>query len=131
MNLVNDATAPVSLAKPALRAACVRRRVIGVDIWAKCPLGSEQVVTNARSAATNTYLRLVDTVNETGLTGNIQNNTLAQLKLRFLARRDDVHVTDDAIWELLNELAGQIEWSKLVKLEEFDGVPAFAPLSPK
>jgi hypothetical protein len=54
-------------------------------------------------------------------------NELAELQLRFVARRDDVHLTDEAICELLDQLAGRIRWSQLVKLEEFDGVSVLEP----
>ena len=128
MNLVDEAITSVGLAKPTLQRECLRRRVIGVDMWAECPLGSEQAVAQARLGAMNTYLRLVAAVDEADSAGTDQGSNHAGMQLRFVAHRDDVHVTDEAICELLNQLADRLRWSKLVKLEEFDGVPAFAPL---
>ena len=128
MNLVDEAVTPIGLAKPAVWRECLRRRVIGVDMWAEYPLGSEQVVAQARLAATNTCLRLAAAFDGVDPKATTQGNNHVGMQLRFIARRDDVHVTDEAICELLNQLAGRMRWSGLVKLEEFDGVPAFAPL---
>ncbi|MHB8188664.1 MAG: hypothetical protein ACYDDU_21895 [Dermatophilaceae bacterium] len=41
MNVVDEAVTPIGSANPAARTAC-RRRAIGVDVWAECPLGEEQ-----------------------------------------------------------------------------------------
>jgi hypothetical protein len=76
----------------------------------------------------NTYLRLVAAFDGADSTGTGQGSNHAGMQLRFVVRRDDVHVTDEAICELLNQLAGRMQWSELVKLEEFDGAPAFSPL---
>lgn len=83
----------------------------------------------ARSAATATHLRLAAVLEEHRDEGTPEDgNEDGVLRLRFLARRDEVHVTDEAIWELLVRLPGRLRWSRLTKLEEFDGVPSFAPL---
>ena len=83
----------------------------------------------ARCAATATHLRLAAVLEECRDEGARDGGDEdGELRLRFLARRDDVHVTDEAIWELLCRLSGRLRWSRLAKLEEFDGVPSFAPL---
>lgn len=82
----------------------------------------------ARRAATATHLRLAAALEEPRGEEESRNDEHGELQLRFLARRDDVHVTDEAIWELLAQLPGRLWWSRLVKLEEFDGMPSFAPL---
>ena len=81
----------------------------------------------ARCAATATHLRLV-AVLERHRDEEASQDDDDVLRLRFLARRDDVHVTDEAIWELLARLPGGLRWSRLAKLEEFDGIPSVAPL---
>ncbi|MCL4313843.1 MAG: hypothetical protein M1131_06900 [Actinobacteria bacterium] len=107
---------------------CKRRRVVGVDIWVESPLDSEQVIYRAHEAASCTHLRLTAAFNGTETNGSARGNEFARLRLRFLARQDDVHLTDEAIFELMNRLSTQIRWSDLVKLEEFDGIPDFVPL---
>ncbi|MHB8191350.1 MAG: hypothetical protein ACYDHP_13215 [Ferrimicrobium sp.] len=102
----------------AMRMQCQRRRVIGFDVWAESPLGDERLVARARDGAIGTHLRLVAAVDEADV----------GVRLRFAARQDDVHVTDEAICELLSRLTSRLRWSELVKLEEFDGVPAFVSL---
>ncbi len=105
-----------------------RRRVIGVDVWAEYPLGDQHLTAQARAGAMGTHLFLVAAVtgSDSGVTRHGDGE--AALRLRFVARQDDVHLTDEAICELLARLALRLRWSKLAKLEEFDGVPAFAPL---
>ena len=111
------------------RPRCQRQRVVGVDLWVDCPSGWKQAVAVARCAATATHLRLAAVLEEHRYEGALDGgNEDGQLRLRFLARRDDVHVTDEAFWELLAQLPGEVRWSRLAKLEEFDGVPSFAPL---
>ncbi len=83
----------------------------------------------ARCAATATHLRLATVMEVHRDEGEPEgDNEDGVLRLRFLARRDDVHVTDEAIWELLVRLPGGLRWSRLAKLEEFDGIPNFVPL---
>ncbi len=106
-----------------------RQRVVGVDLWADCPSGGQQVIDMARCAATATHLRLATVMEVHRDEGEPEgDNEDGVLRLRFLARRDDVHVTDEAIWELLVRLPGGLRWSRLAKLEEFDGIPNFVPL---
>ncbi|MHB1516963.1 MAG: hypothetical protein ACYCVN_11905 [Acidimicrobiales bacterium] len=115
---------------PGRRANQVGRcwRVIGVDLWAECPAGADRAVAQGRSVAERTHLKLTAfSAPEAG--GAVAGDERARLWLRFVAREDDVYVTDEAICELLTGLAGRLRWSRLTKLEELDGAPAFAPLS--
>jgi len=122
--------APLSPTEPKAmpsQVECRRRRVVGVDMWIEAPLDSEQVVYQARAAAIYTHLRLAAVFNGIGR-GSARENEDARLRLRFLARQEDVHITDEAIFELVGRLSTRLRWSDLVKLEEFDGIPAFVPL---
>lgn len=127
MNAIDRATTPTDRTRPLGPRESVRRRVIGVDLWVECPSGREQVVSQARLAAMRTHLRLSEAWDKVGSENTARVNELAELQLRFVARRDDVHLTDEAICELLDQLAGRIRWSQLVKLEEFDGVSVLEP----
>ncbi len=110
------------------RAACRRRRVLGIDLWVERVRDEEQVVADARSAAMTTHLRLAAASVEELEEGAVRAGEWGDLRLRFLARRDDVHVTDEAICELLGRIPPRLRWVSLVKLEEFDGCPSFAAL---
>ena len=127
MTLIEENDALTNSKVPVGRTAH-RRRVIGIDVWAEYPLGDQHLIAQARSGAMGTHLFLAAavTASDSGVTTHGDGD--AELKLRFVARQDDVHVTDEAICELLERLALRLRWSKLTKLEEFDGVPAFAPL---
>ena len=50
------------------------------------------------------------------------------LRLRFVSRLDDVHLTDEAICELIACMPGNLRWVRLDKLEEIDGEAAFLAL---
>lgn len=109
-------------------ATCRRRRVLGVDLWAERPSGADQMLVEARSGANDTYFRLVAALEAEDSDGSAWESVRKEMRLRFVARQDDVHVTDEAICELLSRLSGKLRWSRLAKLEEFDGIPAFIPL---
>lgn len=125
MSLENDVTVS---GEPERRTTQVGRcwRVIGVDLWAECPAGGDRVVAQGRSVAERTHLKL--SAFSAPEAGAVAGDERARLWLRFVAREDDVYVTDEAICELLTGLAGRLRWSKLTKLEEIDGAPAFVPL---
>ena len=104
-----------------------RRRVAGVDLWTKCLEGADVVVEGLSSAA-GTHLRLSTFVtSDTG--GATRRDEVAELWLRFVTRRDDVHATGKAVSELLAKLPGRRRWAKLSELEEFGGVTAFVALA--
>ncbi len=112
------------------RLGFVRRRVVGMDVWVECPNGMNHAIDQARESTSGTHLRLVAALEGAGIRGASRSNEHAVLRLRFVARQDDSHITDEAVFELLARLPMQLHWSDLVKLEEFDGVPAYAPLPP-
>jgi hypothetical protein len=112
----------------SFRPESARRRVVGVDIWVECPSGTNHVIDQARKSAAGTHLRLTAALEGIGIRGMSRGNEHASLRLRFVTRQDDSHITDEAVFELLARLPGQLHWSDLVKLEEFDGIPAYAPL---
>ena len=120
----------IDVDRKPFRPESARRRVVGVDIWVECPSGSDHAIDQARKSAAGTHLRLVAALEGTGIRGISRSNEHAVLRLRFVARQDDSHITDEAVFELLARLPMQLHWSDLVKLEEFDGVPAYAPLPP-
>ena len=126
MTVVQQNTTSASPLDSSKQSEFHRRRVIGVDVLAEYPLGYKQLIDQARSGAMGTHLRLVAGIDETDVKDGSEGNEY--FRLRFLARRDDVHVTDDAIFELLAQLTVRLRWSELIKLEEFDGVPAFVAL---
>ena len=129
MRMMTDVGKSSSRPRTRARAGCRRQRVVGVDLWADYPSGWHEVVTTARCAAAATHLRLATVLEERSGDGELEDaNEDGVFRVRFVARRDDVHVTDEAIWELLSRLSGRLRWSRLAKLEEFDGVPSFAPL---
>jgi hypothetical protein len=49
-------------------------------------------------------------------------------RARIVADRDDVHVTDEAIAEVLAALAPLGLWSLVRNLQEFDSTPAYPPI---
>ena len=109
------------------RAIC-RRRVVGIDLCLERPYDEGQTLAIARSAASATHLRLVAAMAEEPDERVVRAGTDGGLRLRFIARSEDVHVADEAICELLTSLPGALRWSRLAKLEEFDGIPDFSPL---
>ncbi|MHB1712311.1 MAG: hypothetical protein ACYCV7_13070 [Acidimicrobiales bacterium] len=125
MPLLERATVSDGSVRRATPAA--RRRVIGVDLWAECQAGADRAVAQGRSVAARTHLRL-SAFGDPGACSAVAGDERARLWLRFVAREDDVYVTDEAICDLLAGLAGRLRWSKLVKLEELDGAPVFVPL---
>lgn len=102
--------------------------MIGFDIWAEHSGSIEELIAQARLAAMNTHLCLVAACVGDKLAETNEGNRFLGLQLRFVARGDDLHITDEAICEVLSKLADRVRWSRLIKLEEFDGVPAFTPL---
>jgi isocitrate dehydrogenase len=109
-----------------------RRRVVGVDMWIEIDPRAGDAVGAVRCAASGTHLRLdaaVDTDgNPVAVTGPSGSDTCGVVRVRLLARHEDAHVTDAAITELLARFEERVRWSHLVKLEEFDSVPAYVPL---
>ena len=116
---------PSTQLSASTRAACRRRRVVGIDLWMERPRGEGQALAMARSAASATHLRLVAALEEGLDETAFRAREDDALQLRFAARRDDVHMTDEAIWELLTRLPASLRWSRLAQLEEFEGIPAF------
>jgi hypothetical protein len=101
---------------------------LGIDLSVERPCDEGQVVSDAQAAVRATHLRFVAATVDEPDEGAVRAGVGGELRLRFLARRDDVHVTDEAICELLACIPGRLRWVRLAKLEEFDGVPGFPPL---
>jgi hypothetical protein len=118
MTRADQGAAPMEWPSAAVRERCRRRRIIGIDMWAESSLGVQRVIALAQASATHTEFRLIGAVDEVD----------DRVRLRFRARDDEVHLTDRALIDLMTRLSDQLRWSGLSKLEEFDGVPAFAPL---
>ena len=105
-----------------------RQRVVGIDLWVDRRDGEEQIVDVARRAAAATHLRLVAVMGESADAEAGRATAVGALRLRFLARRDDVHVTDEAVAELMAGVSSVLRWSRLAKLVELDGTPDYCPL---
>ncbi len=90
---------PSSRASNAPRAACLRRRVLGSDLSVMRPCGDGQVVTEAQAATRATHLRFVAAMVGEPNDGAVRAGADGDLRLRFLARRAGVHVTDEAVCE--------------------------------
>lgn len=75
-------------------APCLRRGVLGSDLSVVRPCDEGQVVADAQAAATTTHLRLVAAMVDEPDEGAVRAGADGDLRLRFLARRAGVHVTD-------------------------------------
>lgn len=124
---MSEGERPGSRTRTRTWAGCRPQRAVGVGLWAGRPCGWEQGVPIARCVATVTHLRLAAALEERQGEEAPRGGEHGKLRLRFLARRDDGHVTGEAIREPLTQLCAW-RWSALTKLEEFDGVPSFAQL---
>jgi hypothetical protein len=114
---------------PAL--GCRRQRVVGIDLWVHAGSPLDLLLSLVRQAASSTHLRLAGVLEEPAEGGGengLGPQEPAGVRLRFLARLEDTHLTDQAIWELVEKLPPGLRWWRLLKLEEFDGVPDFVPL---
>ena len=106
-----------------------RRRVVGVDVWLEVWPGRECEPGPAlHSALGRAGCRLID-VAIVGTGSNAPDDR--RLRARVVARCDDAHLTDSAVAEVLAALATVGHWSLVRKLEEFDAIPAFAPIASK
>ena len=103
-----------------------RRRVVGVDVWIEAPSGADAALDAAREAAFDTHLRLSAAVDGDG--DPASGTTPTVVRVRFVGRDPEGHLTDAAIAELLLGLGHRLRWSEVSKLEEFDGIPDFVPL---
>jgi hypothetical protein len=103
-----------------------RRRVVGVDVWVEAPDGADAALDAVRAASLTTHLRLAAAVDEHGEPA--AGPSAGALRMRFVGRDPEGHLTDPAIAELLLALGRTLRWSDVRKLEEFDGVPHYVPL---
>lgn len=128
MSLVGATITPVDSVKPIVNEKCLWRRVIGADMWVRDQRGTEQALLQAPSGESDTDLPQVAALAGTYSKEASRRNKLAGPQLRFLARRNDVHLMDEAIVELVGYLVGRMRWSELVKLEELDCAQAFTEI---
>ncbi|MCL4421606.1 MAG: hypothetical protein M1115_00295 [Actinobacteria bacterium] len=126
--MMEDLDRPTTQPSTLERPPCRRRRVVGIDLWVERLRGEGHVLEMARCAASATHLCLVAALEEEldDRVGHVGEHVV--LRLRFVARRNDAHVTDEAISELLARLPGTLQWSRMAKLEELDGIATFFPL---
>jgi len=111
---------------PVPSGSC-RRRVIGVDAWLEVWPASERVPRpELHAALAHTDYRLVDVA---VVTSGLDAPNDRRLRARVAARRDDAHLTDSAVAEVLTALAAVGHWTLVRKLEEFDAIPAFPPIA--
>lgn len=103
-----------------------RRRVVGADVWIEAPHGADAALDAARDAAFGTHLRLSAAVDGAGEPAS--GTTPTVVRVRFVGRDAEGHLTDAAIAELLLGLGHRLRWSGVSKLEEFDGIPDYVPL---
>ena len=126
MVLINNATASTTSRCGGILDG-QRRRVVGVDLWEKCPEGADAVVAEGLSRAAGTHLRLSDFATADTARAT-KSDEIAELSLRFVTRRDDAHATGEAVSELLAKLPRRRRWAKLSELEEFGAAAAFVAL---
>lgn len=112
-------------------ATAVRRRVVGLDLWldvrhrGSAELGDGLVAALLRTAVRLTHLEDIDGRPLWPVAGHAE---ATRVRARVVARDDDVHLTDSALLEVLAAVSTVSDWSLTRKLEEHDGVAAFAPL---
>lgn len=101
---------------------------MGVDVWIAAKREASRDIDLARLAACETHLRLSGALSEFGDEDALAGGGPEMLRLRFVSRLDDVHLTDEAICELIACMPGNLRWVRLDKLEEIDGEAAFLAL---
>ncbi|WP_276961679.1 MULTISPECIES: hypothetical protein [Ferrimicrobium] len=117
MTVLDEVVIPIGESGVGVRAKCQRRRVVGLDVWVEARSNAQDIVALTQLAVIQTHLRFIGTLDGGG----------GRVRLRFMARDEEVHLTDGALVELVNKLADRLMWTGLTKLEEYDCVPAFAP----
>jgi len=99
------------------------RRVVGIDVWCEArPTAAAVLAIDLRRALLRTHCRL------RALTPDPEGLNEAdppRVRGRIVADRDDVHVTDTGIADVLEALSHR---SLVRKLEEFDGIPGYPPI---
>ena len=103
-----------------LRATGRRRRTVGFDLWAAPRTGRPLDPPTVQAKVRSTHLRLTNVHRPDEAEGAV--------RLRFLARDEDAHITDAAIGEVLHALGESLAWSRLEKLDELDHIPDYLPL---
>ena len=109
----------------------LRRRVVGLDMWVEvrqdysAPLGRALVGALLRTPMRLTHL---DDLDGRPLWPASEPVPAGRARARLMARDEDAHLTDAALLEVLSAVSRVTDWSIVRKLEEFDGVDAFAPL---
>ena len=133
LDLLQTRPSKVVLVEPfAVPEASRRRRVVGLDVWLEAhprtpiPIGSALVAALCPTHARLTHLADLD--GRCAWPGDDVADA-TQLQGRILVRDDDTHLNDAALAEVLGAVASVASWTLLRKLEEFDGIPAFVPLS--
>lgn len=115
---------------PVPETSC-RRRVIGLDVWLEVRHGDASVLSHdlvgvlLRTPARLTHL---DDLEGRALRPVSEPVPTTKARARVVARNEDVHLTDAALLEVLGAMSTIAGWSVVRKLEEFDGIEAFAPL---
>ena len=105
-----------------------RRRVVGFDLFVESALPPAALGATLNAATTGRPIRLKMISNRGTLvwpaTGGA-TDTVDHWRCRFVARDDDVHVTDREITSFLDLIGGDLRWMHVEKLQEFDGEPGW------
>jgi len=108
-------------------ATARRRRVVGIDVWVESRPAAPSALEPALVSALNGgHCRLAGFEAIEGVLDGAAGTTA---RCRILTRRDDAHLTDEGVVEALTAVASVARWSVVRKLEEFDGIPGFTPLT--
>lgn len=105
-----------------------RRRVVGFDVFVESALPPAAIAATLNAAANGRPVRL-KMISNRGTqvwpaTGGA-TDTVDHWRCRFVARDEDVHVTDGEITSFLDLIGGDLRWMHVEKLQEFDGEPGW------
>lgn len=108
---------------PALVVA-QNRRVNGVDLFVESDQNAKSIASRIQELTSTGQLKL-DVISNRGaqvypLTEGF-TDCVDQWRLRFISRDNGQDVTDAAIMELVQKVAGEYRWINIEKLNEFDG----------
>lgn len=101
-----------------------RRRVVGVDVFVETTRTPDEVASSLVGAALGSPLHLKMISNRGTQVWPYNGATtycVDHYRCRFIARAEDVHVTDAAIQDLLAQISARLTWMHVEKLNELDG----------
>lgn len=117
---------------PQANAQPVRRRLVGIDVFLRSPLGPEELGTSLVELTNDTPLSL-KMISNRGTkvypAMGVMTDCIDQYRCRFFLKGDTTDVpeaeTDAVLLALVQRIATKHTWVHLEKLQEFDGAPGF------